>query len=545
MPRLEDIEQFKSDLNALGHEPSILAERGERLEDVAVPEQGLDEDLDALLNAPDENFPLPGNEDETEESIFGVDTGEDQLPPSTQEEEDDFSIPEDLLSDFNLDEDDEDSPEGTEDVFEEESGAEDEFALPDDFDFMDEEAPVPAAEEESEGTEDAFDDASGAEDEFALPDDFDFMDEEAPVPAAEEESEGTEDAFDDASGAEDEFALPDDFDFMDEEEPVAAEGEESPGTEDAFGDAAGGEDEFALPDDFEFSDEEGPAESLGEDEFEIPEEFADAADILDLDSDGESFTEDESASVEEMEDFTVGEDEDFSLPEELSFEENEPGSEEVQAPLAEDEELSFFDEEAEEADFSMPEDFPFEEPAVQDADDSGGVDDFDIPSAGDIEDIDENNFEVDEFSLGDLGEQFGELEESFEIASEEQLNPALAVSEELPQGDEVLELNEEDFAALQETLNRQPLNLKIAIEELVGEKNLSGAHLQKLVRALVDGKSSKDLAALVGTITGKKIKIPTRYEKSTGAAFQEEKGTFAYAFRHTILPVLRLPRRCW
>ena len=112
MPRLEDIEQFKSDLNALGHEPSILAERGERLEDVAVPEQGLDEDLDALLNAPDENFSLPGNEDETEESIFGVDTGEDQLPPSTQEEEDDFSIPEDLLSDFNLDEDDEDSPRG-------------------------------------------------------------------------------------------------------------------------------------------------------------------------------------------------------------------------------------------------------------------------------------------------------------------------------------------------------------------------------------------------------------------------------------------------
>ena len=372
------------------------------------------------------------------------------------------------------------------------------------------------------------------------------MDEEAPLTTEEAEegkSPGTEDTFDDASGAEDEFALPDDFDFMDEEEPLTAgeaEEEESPGTEDTFDDASGGEDEFALPDDFEFSDEEGSSESMGEDEFEIPEEFADAADILDLDGEGESFTEDESASVKEMADFTVEEDEDFSLPEELSFDEDEPGAEEVQAPPADDEELSFFDEEAEEADFSMPEDFPFEEPAVQDADDSGGMDDFDIPSAGDIEDIDENNFEVDEFSLGDLGEQFGELEESFEIASEEQLNPALAVSEELPQGDEVLDLNEEDFAALQETLNRQPLNLKIAIEELVGEKNLSGAHLHKLVRALVDGKSSKDLAALVGTITGKKIKIPTRYEKSTGAAFQEEKGTFAYAFKHTILPVLRV-----
>ena len=41
MPRLEDIKQFVSTLNALGHEPEILAARGDTLEAVKPPEQGL------------------------------------------------------------------------------------------------------------------------------------------------------------------------------------------------------------------------------------------------------------------------------------------------------------------------------------------------------------------------------------------------------------------------------------------------------------------------------------------------------------------------
>ena len=92
MPRLEEIEQFKAELNSLGHEPSILAERGERLEDISAPEAELDEDLDALLNlsgeSETEEEPFGGIEEETasdlpdeDEDIFGIDTGEDQMPP--------------------------------------------------------------------------------------------------------------------------------------------------------------------------------------------------------------------------------------------------------------------------------------------------------------------------------------------------------------------------------------------------------------------------------------------------------------------------------
>jgi len=450
VPRLEEIEQFKAELNSLGHEPSILAERGERLEDVSAPEAELDEDLDALLNlsgegeAEEEALPEPADEDE---DIFGIDTGEDQMPPLDTGEEDDFSIPEDLLSGLDFEED----------AGDEEPAAEaDEFSLP----------------------EEGFDEGFSLPEDFS-PEEMDFSGEAAETEEAEELGEEPRDM------PEEDFSLPEEEAFFPEEQEPQ---------------------------------EEEPEGGEGVEEFEIPEEFAEAADILSMEA--EEPEEEEAAA------------EDFSPPE--SPEE-----------IPEEEELSFDDKDIGEMDFSMPEGFPFEEgeapeaPPVQRAGE-GAADDFEIPSAGDIEDIDEANFEVDEFSLGDLGEQFGEIEEPLDTLTEEELNPALAVSEELPAGDEELDLEEEEFRSLQETLSQQPLNLKIAIEELIGEQNLSGPHLQQLVRALVEGKSPKELAAIVGSITGKKIRIPSRYEKRSGAEFEAEKGTFAYAFRQNILPILRL-----
>ncbi|WP_319559550.1 periplasmic flagellar collar protein FlcA [Marispirochaeta sp.] len=509
MPRLEEIEQFKAELNSLGHEPSILAERGERLEDVSAPEAEVDEDLDALLNLSgedeDQAGTAEGGEEEgppdisdEDEDIFGVDTGEDQLPPVEDEDDDDFSIPEDLLSGLDFDEDtgEDEAP-----------SAEDEFSLPDEFSFEEEaeqdlEEGFSLPDELSPESEEGQDFDEG----FSLPEDF----------AAEDMEFGT-----DENEAEEPEELADEsLDFSEENL------EESPDEEAGFPEDFGEEPvEAGSPE----KSEEEPAEEAEEtvekageepgegEDFEIPEEFAEAADMLSMDT---GLPEDEEASAEEF----------------------VPPAEEV----PDEEELSFTDEDMEEMDFSMPEGFPFEdagEPevsAAQEEREASTADDFEIPTAGDIEDIDETNFEVDEFSLGDLGEQFGEIEEPLDTLTEEELNPALAVSEELPAGDDDLDLEDDEFQRLQETLNQQPLNLKIAIEELIGEQNLSGPHLQQLVQALVDGKSSRDLAAIVGSITGKKIRIPSRYEKRSGAAFEAEKGTFAYAFRQNILPILRL-----
>ncbi len=593
MPKIEEIEQFKSELNSLGHEPSILAERGERLEDISAPDQGLDADLDALLNVSEEeaeNMQEGGPVDSIDEDadFFGIDSGEDEMPPVAGEE-DDFSIPEDLLAGFDLEE--EDQPE---EASAEPAPTEIEDIGEDDFSFPDLE---PEDSEASETSGEEFDDFELPEEpveedlgEFDLPEEFEEPQE------AEASAEETVDA---AGDEFDEFAFPEetdesiDFELPEEpgEEPGDFELPEETGEADESIDFELPEEPGEEPGDFELPDEEGEEES-----FEIPEEFAAAADMLSLSEESAEGEEELGEAPAEEAPFAdePAAEEDFSLPEEFSFEEEAPAAEEAfveedfslpeefaeedlsfdeeppageaaveetpEAPAAEEsEELSFFDD-TETADFSMPEGFPFEEPEGEAASsaappeedfslpdvEAGDEDfasfggDFDIPTAGDIEDIDETNFEVDEFSLGDLGEQFGEIEEGPEVGTEEALNPALAVSEEIPAGTDELELDDDDFHALQETLNRQPLNLRIAIEELIGEKNLAGAHLQKLVQALIDGASPKELAGIVGAITGKKIKIPSRYEKSSGAAFEAEKGTFAYAFRESVLPILRV-----
>lgn len=169
-------------------------------------------------------------------------------------------------------------------------------------------------------------------------------------------------------------------------------------------------------------------------------------------------------------------------------------------------------------------DFPFEgEEGKEKADDFADFDSFDIKS-----------FESD-FGIGDEAEPsvFSEtFQEELESAVEE---PAMA---ELQQ--EEMTVSDEDFKLIQNTLQRLPRNLKIAIEELIGEQGLTGEPLLLLLQTLVKGASARELAAAAEKISGKRIKIPAQYEKRTGAEFEERLGTFPYIFRHTIWPLLRV-----
>ncbi len=149
--------------------------------------------------------------------------------------------------------------------------------------------------------------------------------------------------------------------------------------------------------------------------------------------------------------------------------------------------------------------------------------------------------EADEFGLGDINEQLGLGEEP---SDEEALNPAQAIGEggERPgaRGPAApFQLSDRDFRALRATLSSLPRNLRLAVEELIGERRLEGAQLRALVDLLVSGASAREIAALTGRILGRRIVVPTAYAKRTGIEFEAEKGTFAYRFRQNILPILR------
>jgi hypothetical protein len=103
-----------------------------------------------------------------------------------------------------------------------------------------------------------------------------------------------------------------------------------------------------------------------------------------------------------------------------------------------------------------------------------------------------------------------------------------------------IELTPEQFARLKSTLDSLPRNLKIVVQDLIGEGTAGGPDLSALVGLLVRAASAQEIAALAGRISGKRIRIPAGYEKKSGLAFEAEQRTFAYAFRENIWPLIRV-----
>jgi hypothetical protein len=113
-----------------------------------------------------------------------------------------------------------------------------------------------------------------------------------------------------------------------------------------------------------------------------------------------------------------------------------------------------------------------------------------------------------------------------------------AAAAAIPVGE--IELTDVQFDRLRKTLGILPRNLKIAVQDIVAGAASPTADLAALIGLLVAGAEPKEIAALAGKITGKRIRIPAAYERRTGLAFEREQRTFAYAFRQNILPLVRL-----
>ncbi|MFW6293156.1 MAG: periplasmic flagellar collar protein FlcA, partial [Spirochaetota bacterium] len=343
---------------------------------------------------------------------------------------------------------------------------------------------------------------------------------DAEEPAAAEEPTGEEDF-----ELPDDFGLPEDFDLGDLE---AAPGEEAAPAEE-FG-------EEALEELFEGGAEEpAPAEEPGP-AAETPSEPAEPEDEFALPEGGFDLDEDELGLPD------MGGEDEFALPEpgaEDEFTLEEPGGEEpapegeVEADFGDLGGFEFSDEEGEE-EFGGGEDFSFEEPSVPGAEPEG-------EEFGELDEVGEED--LDEFSLGDFGAEFGVLEEG---ESEEDLNPAVNVPEvsagvpEAPSAPGEFQLSDDEFERMQRTVAGLPLNLKQEVERVIAEAKASTDDVEKLVRMLVAGESAQDIASFVSRIVGRRIRIPRGYEKRSGEEFERERESFLYQFRENIWPIVRL-----
>ena len=240
--------------------------------------------------------------------------------------------------------------------------------------------------------------------------------------------------------------------------------------------------------------------------------------------------------------------EDFSIPDLGASLEGDKGAEAPsparrprKAPSAPEEELSLGGTELGEDAF---ESFSFEEPgagdgfggAASDLRNRAGQDlDTEIASLSEEAPI-ADTFKIDQDwgGFGSLGTEGGNAMQP------RQAPPKASPPRSNEEKFKPVNLNEAQVDRLQDSLLSFPLNLRVAIEDILANDRGSEAQQSKLVWALVDGAAAEDAAVLAGRVLKRHIPIPKGREKRTGAALEAEKGTFAYAFVHTFLPVMRI-----
>ncbi|HAP43310.1 MAG: hypothetical protein A2087_11125 [Spirochaetes bacterium GWD1_61_31] len=502
MPQLRDIEEFKTSLQQLGDEARILEQWGETAVDDPLPVQGISEDLAALMS------------DSLEAVSDSADAAE---PPSPEQLLDadsaggDFT---DFLDTMKLDEPD---------------------ALP-----------LSAAGEEA--------DVSGL---FNGLDTADYQDE--PVAADTIPPDGA------ASPDAGEFSL----DAMD-----AALADFGSGDADLSGEStalpeipepAGFED---LSGEFGLGDEVSPAtEPPSEPPPDVSADFSDLADFAP--SDLAELAIDAAATV-------AGDD--FGMADFDATDLAEPTGE-VPDPLSATlPDSDVFDPTA---DFGTVDDAVAASPAEPDDFDSfdlgGGVDgtaasaDDGLPSLPDLDDLAFGEA-LGKGGLDDLDHQLEALDKpspeaenfsidnswgnDFNIPGFEMKTPGDAAKPGKPTaarepeafrpkaGDapivKPVDLSEEQVDALQDSLLAYPLNLRLAIEDMLANDKGTTEQQAELVWMLVDGRSARDAAHLVSRVFKRTIHVPAGYEKRTGAALEAEKGSLAWIFRHSILPALQV-----
>ncbi|MDR2095634.1 MAG: tetratricopeptide repeat protein [Treponema sp.] len=162
-------------------------------------------------------------------------------------------------------------------------------------------------------------------------------------------------------------------------------------------------------------------------------------------------------------------------------------------------------------------------------------DNFNLPNDTAADDgVDGDFAKLEEFSLPGIDDIFSKETKAAKRAARTPVREG--TSDEV----EEIQLSDEEFEKLQRAIASYPLNLRIAIEEIIAEQVVPPDLMSGLVKMLVRGAPAKEAASMAGRILGRSIAIPKGFEKKTGEELEAEQASFRYIFIHNFLPVFRL-----
>lgn len=501
MPGLNQLKNFVNNLQSLGNEASVRAERGETLRTLPFPENAVEAD-----DSEDFLYGLPVNEEDTssEETSSKETPVADSSVPTTDEGEIDI----DALLNTNIDGSVDENNAAQEPPAQEEVSAETPSETPDLPDFGD----LPDVNEEP--VVESFDTPASSEtqisDDFEMPS-FDSMDSDDNSASADNDTTATAD-----DAVSNDFEMPDfggsdsnsasfepgdtDFDLPDFDFDEPSSASEKP-LDTGIADSAGTEpaavsDDFDMPDfDTDFSVDEKPAETTATEpaaqESSLPD-FSmdtDSLDLPDFDIDDQVNSTkgfDETPSVN----MNLDEKADFDMPDFAdSSTDNAVVSETGETSSSED----------------TQNDFSIEGLDTDNSEDDSTADDFSIPG-------------------------FSDITEPAEITKKK--SAASDIEEDVGDG----QFSNAEYQKFIENLNYYPLNLRVEIEKLLVEDQFNEEENIKLVRMVIKKTPVRQLANHVGKMIDKVIEVPRNYDKRTAAQYEAYKQTTEYQLKNRIIP---------
>ncbi len=573
MPAIKDIDKLKDKLNSLGNELAIMAESGQKIQDVKPAEEGLSDDISALLGSFSEDLQNQDSDNLPADFDDSLTLDNPGLDSSLSPDIDSNNL--ELDSDFNLDElnkspdFDIDLPETLPEIEDPDSAGGSEAPL-----FGDE-----VAQKENQQS---IEDTSSEENELGslenlfgdnsldIDDNPDvlldrFAEKEEPSASSDDFDLGSlDDIFDDkeqdsGSALETLDSVPDE-DEIEEAEPAAdiAESNEIDAIEPDQNISS--DEDFSLPDDFNIdftpdSLDDETDNNEQDNDLELSEPLPDIEpgdkdfDLGSLDSVPNEGTEDDfqlpeidSADLSTDEDFTLGpldsgqgsgeKEEEFQLP--------EIGSDDLSAD--EDFDIGSLDT------ISMDDEFEkTEQPGSNNTSiDEAGNETGDV---GELEGLDQEDSSLNnDFNLEDFGDKFGSVDDledthlgglSEKTAAEPGEEKDETAAEEISKESyDKPYISAEKLNKVTAALALYPGNLKYYIEDLIGNRDIPKNHLDNLVDKLAAGSSAREISELLFKITGKRIRIPAQYERKTWQELEKEKGTLSYILRYQIIPFM-------
>ncbi len=98
------------------------------------------------------------------------------------------------------------------------------------------------------------------------------------------------------------------------------------------------------------------------------------------------------------------------------------------------------------------------------------------------------------------------------------------------------ELTEEEYRQFRENLNYYPLNLRIAIQELIVGNEFSDEVTLEVINKVLKRVPARQLASHAEKILDKSIPVPANYEKRTAQEYESYKQSFEYHLKNRIIP---------